>query len=112
MKKAIISFLILLSIFCLLQQALFAVPAYPKPVTFTQPDGTTIKITLKGDERVKWAITSDGYAILFNDKGFYEYAMLNHAGDLIVSGIKARDPEKRSAKEKKLLIEDKERTKI
>ncbi len=107
MKKAIIPSIIILFFSCFLQQVLHAVPAYPKPVTFTQPDGTTIEVTIKGDEKVKWAVTSDGYTVLFNNKGFFEYANLDTKGDLIVTGMIASDPEKRRLKEKSFLSDKK-----
>ncbi len=82
--------------FCILfaglmtNQAL-AVSAYPYPVQVKQPDGTTITVILKGDEKVKWAQTLDGYTVLRNTKGVFEYAMLNASGDLNPSGIAASD---------------------
>jgi len=77
-----------------------AVPAYPHPVEYTQPDGRVITIQLKGDERINWAETPDGYTILANRDGFYEYAGLDEAGDLVLSGrrvspVTTRDQEER-----------------
>ena len=103
MKKAIVYPIILIFLSCFLQQILHAMPAYPGPVIFTQPDGTKINISLKGDEKAKWAVTTDGYTVLFNDKGFLEYAELNKNGDLVVSGVIARNPEKRLVEEKTFL---------
>jgi hypothetical protein len=54
-----------------------AVPAYPYPVKITQSDGSVITIVLKGDERVKWAESADGYTLLRNSKGVFEFAMLD-----------------------------------
>ena len=68
-----------------------AAPAYPYPIQFTQSDGTIITITLKGDEVVHWAETSDGYSILFNANGDYEYAMHDSKGDLVPSGILVKE---------------------
>ena len=56
--------------------------AYPYPVKVTQPDGTTITVTLQGDEKVKWAITTDGYTLMYNNRGVYEYAIQDSKGDL------------------------------
>jgi len=36
-----------------------AVPAYPKPVIYSQPDNTSLTITLQGDEKVRWALSED-----------------------------------------------------
>ena len=103
MKKAIVYPIFLVFLSCFLQQILHAVPAYPGPVIFTQPDGTKINISLKGDEKAKWAVTADGYTVLFNDKGFLEYAELNKNGDLVGSGVIVRNPEKRLVEEKAFL---------
>ena len=43
----------------------FAVQAYPHLITFTQPDESTLSIYLKGDEKVHWAETEDGYSLLY-----------------------------------------------
>ena len=73
-----------------------ASPAYPGLINFVQPDGSKIKIYLRGDERVKWAETEDGYSILFNDKGAYEYAVLDSQGDMVPSGKMAKIAAQRS----------------
>lgn len=80
-----------------------AVPAYPNPIEFTQPDGTKISIMLKGDEKIKWAQTLDGYSLLFNSKGYYEYAIINDKGDMVPSGVRANDLGKQTIQEKSLL---------
>jgi M6 family metalloprotease-like protein len=81
-----------------------AVTACPYPVQIKQPDGTSLIVTLQGDEHVKWAITSDGYSLLYNKKGVFEYAITNEKGDLIPSGVKAKDPKIRTQSEKDFLL--------
>lgn len=80
-----------------------AVPAYPYPVTITQPDGTTLTIRLHGDEHRKFRSTMDGYVIKKNNKGFYTYAVRNKKNRIIPGERIARDPEKRSAIEQSYL---------
>ena len=80
-----------------------AVSAYPFPFMYTQPDGTQVTITLKGDERAHWAETTDGYKLLNNGKDGWEYAVLNVDGDLQCSGRLAREVSKRSLRDKTLL---------
>ncbi|MDZ4121280.1 MAG: M6 family metalloprotease domain-containing protein, partial [Candidatus Cloacimonadaceae bacterium] len=82
---------------------LISVPAYPGLIRFKQPDGKELDIYLKGDERVNWAETPDGYTMLFNGKGFYEYAELDEYGDLIPSGVAASDEAARSNEEQFLV---------
>ena len=73
-----------------------AIPADPRPVQVTQPDGTTLTITLHGDEFFHFTTTSDGYTIVKNAAGFYTYARLD--GDRLVAGNRiARDLSQRTA---------------
>lgn len=73
-----------------------SVPAYPWLINFRQPDGSSLRIFLKGDEKVRWAETEDGYSVLFNSQGFYEYATLSASGDMIASGMQAKNIEQRT----------------
>jgi len=80
-----------------------AAPAYPGIIKYTQPDGSEISILLKGDESVHWAETTDGYTLLSNGKNGWEYAYPDTKGDLKVSGMLAREINKRTPNELKLL---------
>ena len=51
-------------LFCTFRAA--AVPAYPYPVTITQPDGTQLTVVMKGDEYHHYHTTADGYLIVKN----------------------------------------------
>ncbi|MDR0762957.1 MAG: M6 family metalloprotease domain-containing protein, partial [Bacteroidales bacterium] len=75
----------------------------PTPIEVKQPDGTTITVILKGDERIKWAETIDGYSLLKNGDGVFEYAIQNEKGDMIASGIKATNGAKASPTQQKHL---------
>lgn len=85
----------------------FGVAAYPYPVEITQPDGTKITIIQKGDELVKWAQTVDGYSIMRNSKGIYEYVKLDEKNDMVPSGIAARNVSERSATDIQFLMSSK-----
>lgn len=54
--------------------SLLAVPAKPKPVKLTQPDGSSFMATLKGDEHFHFAETSDGFSIMVDKSGWWTYA--------------------------------------
>ena len=77
---------------------LMAIPADPRPRTFTQADGTTITLRLRGDECFHFMSTLDGMPVVKNQKGFYCYAeVLNNT--LVPTAMIAHDVEKRSADE-------------
>ena len=65
--------------------------ASPLPVDIVQPDNSLLTIIGKGNMNNSWTETTDGYSIVRNTSGIYEYATkLN--GELIPDGIKAHDP--------------------
>ncbi len=71
-------------------------PAYPGLIHYELPDGYILEIFLKGDEHQHAVMTSDGYYLVMNDQGYYEYATRNAYGDLLKSGFIARNPADRS----------------
>ncbi len=84
-------------------QTAFGVSAYPFPIEITQPDGTRITITLRGDEHLKWAQTTDGFSIMRNNKGIFEYTRLSTTFDMIPSGVQARNERERSGSDNQFL---------
>jgi M6 family metalloprotease-like protein len=85
MKSLLTGFLILLSI------SVYAVPAQPVLITFTQPDGKTVSVYQRGDENLHWFETPDGYTLLYGKDNFLVYAVQDENGDLIPSDIAAYD---------------------
>lgn len=81
----------------------WTVPAYPGPITVTQPDGSSLEIRLFGDEYHHIAKTPDGYTLLRNKADVYEYAKLDNSGDLVLSGVAARNIDERTDVEKQFL---------
>ncbi len=79
------------------------IPASPKQKKYKQPDGSLINITLKGDAAIHWAISEDGYTLLSNPNGFYEYAKLDENGDLISTGVIACNADNRKSNETAIL---------
>jgi M6 family metalloprotease-like protein len=74
-----------------------AVPAYPELIRFTQPNSKDqLNIYLKGDERVHWAETEDGYSLLHVKDGSLYYAMQDADGDMVASSYRATDKGERS----------------
>jgi M6 family metalloprotease-like protein len=70
-----------------IQANIFAVPAYPNLITFTQPNGDTLMVRILGDERIHWHESLDGYTLLFNQDGFLTYAQLDENGNIQPSGF-------------------------
>jgi len=95
MKKTRINTLILSALMLLITSILNAVPAIPVPITFTQPDGNTLTVRLKGDERIHWYESMDGYTLLLNQAGYLTYAQLDEDKNLQPSYYIATDIEKR-----------------
>ena len=104
MKKSLLSIvtLCLLAVSLIVNQAV-AVPAYPGLIQYKQANGKILTIQLKGDEKVKWALTEDGYTLMMNSKGNYEYAIQDEKGNVQPSGIEANGMKERTAVEKNLL---------
>lgn len=76
-------------------QNVYAVSAYPHPIQYVNPDGTELTIKLKGDEKLHWATTIDGYTLMRNSENYYEYAIKNADGHLDLSGIRANNVDER-----------------
>jgi len=82
----------------------FGVPADPHEIRYIQPNGTTITFFQKGDGAVNWCESKEGYAIIKNASGFYEYADNNSNGDIIPSGVLvSSDNEKKTTVERAYL---------
>jgi hypothetical protein len=69
------------------QPAPFAAPAAPGVFYLAQPDGSKIGARARGDERVNWMETADGYTIEKATNGFWYYV----SGQSALSGPSAED---------------------
>lgn len=78
-----------------------AVPAYPRPITVTQVDGTPITVRVYGDERFNYTTTSDGYNVV-SDNGIFYYATMR-GGKLVSTGVQAKNPASRTAEDRQIL---------
>ena len=78
-------------LFCCVCSNAWAVPADPEAKLVTQPDGTQVKIQIRGDEFQGWhELAGTGYTVLPNHTtGYWEYADQNPDGTLTRSGIRA-----------------------
>ena len=82
---------------------LFGIGANPNPIKFKQSNGAFITVKQHGDEYFHWITTVDGYRIVRNHEGIFEYAALLKSGEIVPSGIKVSDINKRNAAEKTFL---------
>ena len=77
---------------------ILAVDAYPGLIRFRQPDKkTVVSIYMKGDEKVHWAETIDGYSLITDNEGYFVYATLDENEDLVPTKYIATDVEERSS---------------
>lgn len=63
----------------------FAVSAYPNPVSTTQPDGTPLTVRIFGDEWYHFYESEDGYTILQKADGWWVYTDLDLSGRYVSS---------------------------
>lgn len=94
-KKLSFSALIALA-FCLVSQSVWAVPAQGNFRTVMQPDGTSLQVSLRGDEWFHWQENEKREIVVFNqNSGYMEYAtvkvMMNGKKALVPSGIIATE---------------------
>ncbi len=68
-------------------------------IVLDQQNGPEIKVVGYGKLHLSYSETIDGYTILRNNKGVYEYAERAAGGDLKPSGTIAHNPEERERKE-------------
>jgi hypothetical protein len=68
-----------------------------------QMDGTILHIVGFGNFFVNYSETIDGYTLVLNKAGFYEYATQGEDGSLVPIGLEAKDPGKRTSKERRKL---------
>lgn len=80
----------------------YGVPADPRPRTFTQPDGTTITVKLRGDERSHFYLSEDDYLLVRQGDTFY-YGDITSDGSIKASAMLARPAAKRTSAEQAYL---------
>jgi M6 family metalloprotease-like protein len=70
-----IALLFLLFFLVLAAQPVFAGPASPELLTLTNPDGTSFKARIRGDEFQNWTEAENGYSVVKNPASkYWEYA--------------------------------------
>lgn len=93
MRKFGILFFAVASHVCLASAA----PAWPRKMTYTQPDGTEVIVYLRGDEYSHWHEAEDGAVLLRGVDGALCYAVLGEDGKAVASDMTAVNVAVRSA---------------
>ena len=73
-------------------------PAWPDSLCFNQPDSTSLWIIECGDEFYNWVETTDGYVIVQNSHGVFEYAEIIN-NQMAPTGIKVHNIHERTKNE-------------
>lgn len=81
----------LLFAFVLVSATLLAVPARPFRFMASQPDGSRIALTPRGDERMHFFLTDDAQPVLCGTDGAYYHATLDAVGQLSPSRVLAHE---------------------
>ena len=74
----------------------------PIPVDIVQPNNTAITVIGKGNMNNSWSETTDGFTIVRNNAGVYEYAIKQN-GNLVPNGVEAHNPNSRTSTEQNYL---------
>lgn len=81
-----------ISILCLFficsKQHIFAVPAYPFPTEYTQPNGEVILIQMHGDEHFHYATTGNSFLVCMGKDNFFAYATISAEGNLVAGDVR------------------------
>lgn len=98
MKKI---FALIVLLFAVVYQA-SAMPAYPKPVKYQLPDGTSITVRIYGDEFLSYMLTTDGYQVTSLEDGFLYYYVPG-VGTRGVESMRVSEPARRTAEERRYI---------
>lgn len=81
----------------------WAVPAKPGLHQYELPDGTSIAVSIVGDEFFHYYLTADGYPLVAETSGRLCYAKTDAGGSLVSTGVAASDIARRTPAERRLL---------
>ena len=99
MKTKTIKVILFTLFLCFIGSAAIAVPAYNQLIVVKQSDNTELSLFLKGDEKVNWAKTTDGYTLLKSKNGDFVYAIANDKQGITPSTFIAHNDNERDKEE-------------
>jgi M6 family metalloprotease-like protein len=91
------TFTLTLGLFLFISAAIFAAPAYPGLIKKVQPTGAELSLYIRGDEKVHWMESEDGYSLLYDADKYIVYATADEENNMVPSSIVAQDVLLRSA---------------
>ena len=86
------SFPLILILLFALSFRISAIPAREGVYTLRQPDGSTLRVRLRGDEFSRILTTVDGHAVALGKDGYYRYASYDASGKRHASSYRADRP--------------------
>jgi len=89
MRKLSVFFIVLIAFLMMTPATALSVPASPDAGEVVQPDGTSVKIHLGGDEWNNWVETLDGYTIEKGHDGYWRYVVGYEHGKPVLSPARA-----------------------
>lgn len=94
---------VLAAVLALAVSAGWAVPAKPGMHQYHLPDGSTVDVSVVGDEHCHFYLTSDGYVLLSDADGILRYATVGNDGNIEMTRLEASDPSRRTPAEESAL---------
>ena len=79
-----------------------AIPAKRGLSDFRQPDGSTVKVTLNGDENCHYYLSEDGLPLTTDSEGYLRYTSIAADGTLQLSDIAVTDAAHRAPAARRL----------
>jgi len=72
-------------------------------LVLSQADGTKLHLVCSGSYFLNYCETTDGYTVMIDAIGMYEYAKKGGKGTLIPAGVQAKDDSQRSPEDQRYL---------
>ena len=92
MNKAVKTIIMVIMTIIATAESLYCGPARQTEAIYTQPDGGTFEVKIKGDEWIRIRTTIDGCAISKDEEGWWCYAIYGADGSLTCSEYKIGSP--------------------
>jgi M6 family metalloprotease-like protein len=104
-KYCLLCVLIILGLHPLYGQHTSVCPAMNETITISQVDGSSLTIHGVGNNLLSYTETEDGYTLLPNGNGIYEYVIVDKSGLIKPSGVKANNFNQRNKTENTFLAQ-------